>query len=96
MAIDGPALVKLVTTVIDAVNTGDRERSVDGMRQLARCSVTTSLLLSTGAGKKARSLPSPPPRAPAGGIQMLPVLHLLCEKQNGMCILRHPLQQNVA
>ena len=50
--VDGPALVKLVTSVFDAVNAGDGERSMDGMRQLARCSVTTSLLLSTGAGKK--------------------------------------------
>lgn len=54
-AIDGPALVKLVSSVVDAASAGDRERSVDGMKQLTRFSVTTSLLLSTGAGKKARS-----------------------------------------
>ena len=66
--IEGPVLVKMVTTVMKAAGDGDKDRTVDGLKQLGRQRVSASLLSSTGAGKKACLTPPhlrDPPATPA-------------------------------
>ncbi len=63
-AIEGPDLVKMVSTVMKAAGDGDSHRTVDGLQQLGRQRVTASLLSATGAGKKVIGTPAPLPTPP--------------------------------
>ncbi len=60
-AIEGPELVKMVSTVMKAAGDGDSHRTVDGLQQLGRQRVTASLLSATGAGKKVIGTSRTPP-----------------------------------
>lgn len=50
-------LVKAVDAAVKAAADNEPSRAVDSLQFLTKQDVTASLLLSTGAGKKARSMP---------------------------------------
>jgi hypothetical protein len=50
--VEGPELVRMVSTVVKAANDGDGPRTTDGLQQLGRQRVSAGLLSATGAGKK--------------------------------------------
>ena len=63
--VEGPELVKMVSSVVKAANDGDGPRTTDGLQQLGRQRVSAGLLSATGAGKKVfLAMLSPPPPPP--------------------------------